>query len=84
MTGSPIPTSSDRPMIDRLVEAVTRNEAWSSFWSEDEAKALIRAVLRELREPTAAMVDAGMGPTLLRVTERWQAMIDAVLTEPRP
>jgi hypothetical protein len=76
-------------MKDRLVEAVTRDEAWSSFWSRHEAEALIRAVLAELREPTERLVEAGNQADLGRggeasVTEIWRAMIDAALSEPTP
>lgn len=70
-------------MLDRLVDAVMADEAWSSFWSRHECKALVRAALAELREPTDAMLAAGSAPNLILV-ERWQAMIDTALKDERP
>jgi hypothetical protein len=57
--------------LERLVDAVMRDEAWSSFWSRDECRALLRAALKELRDPSDAMIAAAL-------VGGWRAMIDAI------
>jgi len=68
-------------MIARCVRAVRDSEAWSSFWNDDDAEALVRALLTELRRPTAAMITAGRCelPQVegREIAHAWQTMIDA-------
>jgi hypothetical protein len=36
--------------ITACVRAMVRSEAWSSFWSEEDARKLVESVLRESRK----------------------------------
>lgn len=70
-------------MLDRLTHALLAAEPWSSFWAQHDARDLVRAVLAELREPDAAMYQAGIEAItegdVPGLTRTWQAMIDAAL-----
>lgn len=35
-------------LVERMIDAMYRAEAWSSFWSRDEAGKLVRACLAEI------------------------------------
>ncbi len=81
--------------IDRLAREMMKAEPWSSFWSEDDARKLVRAVVVALREPTVEIVTYGAkaldhpsvymgGPSAGSVryaTRAWSTMIDAVLRD---
>lgn len=85
-------------MVERLAKAIfmshnglrkhARGLTWEDNavdWEKDEYRAMVRAALEELREPTADMIDAGRdighdAPYGLSETiKRWQAMIDEAL-----
>jgi hypothetical protein len=36
--------------VTRLAEAMQRDEAWSTFWSLDDAKLLVKAIMKEQLE----------------------------------
>ena len=68
-------------MISRCVRAVRDSDAWSSFWNDEDAEALVREILREMRRPTTGMIAApprqDYGITPAEVVHVWESMIDA-------
>lgn len=45
----------------RCVRAIMASGSWSSFHSDDEARAFVDAVFAELMKPTPGMVSAAIG-----------------------
>lgn len=72
-------------MVGKVARAIARKNTgsginWPSFVEE------ARAAIEAMREPTEAMVDAGVldvkaDVSFFDVNETWQAMIDAALSE---
>lgn len=68
---------------DRAARALLTCDAWSSFWSEDDARVLVRAVLAALDPPSPGMVEAGLLAMTRDVVESgnveavWAAMLAA-------
>lgn len=79
-------------MIERVARALVTCEAWSSFWSDDDARILARAAIAAMREPTKAMVEAGASDVIQSpcntsyeiATDAYRVMIDAALAEGAP
>ena len=70
--------------IDRLARAISPDWRTMSANSKENARITVRALLRELREPTEAMSDAGTAQFMCRhedTFEIWRAMIDALIAE---
>lgn len=73
--------------IDRATEALTTAEEWSSFFSEEDARKLVFAVLHAIREPSDDMVEAGMDEldgvedSDFMAIWMWRAMVDAAMAQ---
>jgi len=71
------------PALLRAAAAFQKSEAWSSFWSEDDALVMATAVVRALRDYDEATELAGLlaqdvpGDPVIR--KIWPAMIDEIL-----
>lgn len=74
-------------MIERVALALLRTAEWSSFWSIVEARAMARAAIQVMRDPTDAMMADGAEtlpdyePGTHDAALCWRAMIDAALSE---
>lgn len=78
-------------MIERVARAIHSCEAWSSFWSMDDARVLARAAIEAMREPTEGMLAAPLHEadgcdaqyqTDADFAAAWAAMIEAALKQP--
>lgn len=66
-------------MKDRIAQAIADNLPGAR---KEDMHYPVQAVLHAMREPTSAMLNAGLDQTdALWVEEIWQAMIDAALNE---
>jgi len=66
--------------LNRAVEALSDNAIWDTDnITNDDYANIIRAILKAIREPTEAMVDAGYRYSILDHAEAWRGMIDEVL-----
>ena len=67
-------------MIERVAEAIAAREALM-YPSHFDAKALARAAIEAMREPTEEMVSASYGPRWAEneIEDKWGRMIDAAL-----
>lgn len=80
-------------MIEKVARAIHSCEAWSSFWSLDDARVLARAAIEAMRDETLAMRDAGAAELAAQwpnddntpgfaAKNVWASMIDAALKQP--
>ena len=68
-------------IILRAAKAITPGWETASANTRRNAVLIVRAVLREIREPTVAMYKASRFPNAGSIGDQWRAMIDAALEE---